>query len=145
MEFHAYNAEVDDIRPWRDMYRRAMGCQIIHDSIHERSGWSREYVLRTGSVDVGYGSLAIGGPWEEEPTLYEFHVAPPYRTDALDAFDVLLEASGAVHIEMQSNDALGSVLLHAVAHNVTSESILFEDRGASSSTTIHPTGTSSWR
>ena len=33
---------LERIRLWRDMYRLEMSCQIIHDSIHDRAGWSQE-------------------------------------------------------------------------------------------------------
>jgi GNAT superfamily N-acetyltransferase len=45
-----------------------------------------------------------------------------------DLFSVLLSASGAVAIETQSNDALLTVMLHAFAPTVISESVLFHDK-----------------
>ena len=51
----ALNAEPVDLAatlPFREAYRREMHCQIVHDSIHARAGWSREFLLRAipGSV-----------------------------------------------------------------------------------------------
>lgn len=43
--FRAETVDLDQIRPLRERYREEMGCQIAHDSIHERPGWSREYRL----------------------------------------------------------------------------------------------------
>ena len=117
----------EHIRGWRDMYRVEMNCQIVHDSIHDRAGWTREYVLSLAGTPVGYGSLAVGGPWRDKPTLYEFYVVPHHRLRMFDLFRALLAASGAVSIEVQSNDPLATVMCHTFAGGVASEAILFED------------------
>jgi GNAT superfamily N-acetyltransferase len=70
----------------------------------------------------------VGGPWKGKPTVYEFFVLPQYRAMLFDLFSALLAASGAGAIETQSNDALLTVMLHAFARDVASESILFHDR-----------------
>ena len=68
-----------DIASLRESYREEMKCQIIHDSIHVRSGWTREYALELNGTDVGYGSVAIAGPWCHSHALYEFYVQPAHR------------------------------------------------------------------
>ena len=128
MDLSAKPASVEAILPWRDMYRLEMSCQIIHDSIHGRPGWTQEYFLFAGQVPVGYGSIALAGPWKEKPTVYEFYVVPQYRSHLFDLFSALLAASGAGKIETQSNDTLLTVMLHAFAPSATSESILFHDK-----------------
>jgi len=110
------------------MYRLEMACQIVHDSIHDRPGWTQEYLLTVAGTAVGYGSVALGGPWTGQPTAYEFYVVPNHRNRLFDLFDALLAASGAEHIEVQSNDTLATVMLHKFAPHATSESILFHDR-----------------
>ena len=126
---HVEAVEGDAIRGWRECYRREMDCQIIHDSIHGRPGWTQEYLLRVGGDPVGHGSLAIGGPWRDHPSLYEVYVDPLHRPRTFDLLEALLEVSNASRIEIQSNDPLGSVLVHTYARDVRSESILFEDGG----------------
>src|ERR1051326_4791279 len=128
MEFSAQAASVRDILPWRDMYRLEMACQIIHDSLHSRGGWTEPYLLYADGVRVGYGSIAVGGPWKGKPTVFEWYVVPRFRSRLFDLFVALLNATGAATIETQSNDMLLTVMLHAFAPNVTSESILFHDR-----------------
>jgi GNAT superfamily N-acetyltransferase len=118
---------LEQIRPWRDMHRLEMSCQITHDSIHARPGWTREYLLSAGNTPVGYGSVAVGGPWTGQPTVYEFYVVPPERLRVFDLFRALLVVSHAVHIEVQSNDVLAAVMVHTFGSPVTSESILFRD------------------
>src|SRR5690242_1480957 len=112
MEVAAIATSFESIRRWRDMYRLEMGCQIIHDSIHERPGWTQEYLLSLDNVPVGYGSVAVQGPWKGQPTAYEFYVVPNKRLRMFDLFRALLDASGAVSIEVQSNDVLATVMLH---------------------------------
>src|SRR5271154_6968687 len=106
MELSAKLTTLGEIGFWRDLYRQEMNCQIIHDSIHSRPGWSLEYFLSTGEAPVGYGSIAVGGPWRDKPTVYEFYVLPHYRSRLFDLFSVLLAASGANRIETQSNDSI---------------------------------------
>jgi len=121
-----------DIVLWRDMYRLEMACQIVHDSIHERRGWTDEYTLFVDDAPVGYGSVAVGGPWKGTPTAYEFYVVPHQRLRLFELFRALLGASGAASIEVQSNDVLATTMLHTFAGPVTSESVLFHDKGSTS-------------
>jgi len=128
MQLAAASAPLEAILAWRDLYRQEMNCQIIHDSIHARPGWSREYMLHVGETPVGYGSVAIGGPWKNEPAIYEFYVLPQFRSRLFDLFLAFVAAAQAQKIETQSNDPLLTNMLHAFAKNVASESILFHDR-----------------
>jgi len=128
MELSAKAASAEDILPWRDLYRQEMNCQIVHDSLHSRKGWTQSYLLRAGGAAAGYGAIAVGGPWKEKPTVFEFYVVPHHRSRVFDFFFLLLTASSAIQIEIQSNDMLISAMLHTFAHSVTSESILFHDK-----------------
>jgi GNAT superfamily N-acetyltransferase len=128
MPISATSVVLDDVRPWRDMYRQEMNCQIIHDSIHGRPGWTVEYLLQVDGVTAGYGSIAVSGPWKDKPTAYEFYLVPQWRSRSFDLFEALLEASGAVGIEVQSNDPLITVMLHTYAQNIESEAILYHDK-----------------
>lgn len=127
VDISAQPTDLDVIRPWRDLYRSEMDCQIIHDSIHGRPGWTREYELRRASTPAGYGSVAVAGPWTGKPTVYEFYVLPPHRSHVFELFQAFLDASSPIEIAVQSNDPLATVMLHAFARDVSSESILFHD------------------
>ena len=137
MKLTANAADAEGVLPWRDMYRLEMSCQIIHDSLHSRPGWTREYLLFSDSLPAGYGSVAVAGPWKGKPTVYEFYVLPHHRTHAFELFRTLLIASGAVMINVQTNDSLITVMLHVFATDVTCESVLFNDRVT---TTLLPAG-----
>jgi GNAT superfamily N-acetyltransferase len=123
----AKRVELEAIRPWRDMYRHEMNCQIIHDDIHARNGWTEEYALEVGSAIVGYGSVAVAGPWREKHTIYEFYIVPNFCGRAFDLFEVFREVSKAKFMEVQSNSTLLFVMLHTFAKNVVTESILFRN------------------
>ena len=137
MPLSAKQTTLEEIAPWRDLYRQEMNCQIIHDSIHPRPGWSLEYFLNAEGAPVGYGSIAVSGPWKRKPTLYEFYVLPRFRSRLFDLFSVLLEKSRVKRIETQSNDFLLTNMLHAFARSVSSESILFHDK---ETTALAPAG-----
>jgi GNAT superfamily N-acetyltransferase len=124
----AHRVELREIEGMRDIYRHEMNCQIIHDSIHARPGWTHEYVLTESGARVGYGSVAVTGPWQAQPAVYEYFVLPQHRGRIFDSFIAFLSASGATVIETQSNDPLLTTMLHTFAPAVTSESILFHDK-----------------
>jgi GNAT superfamily N-acetyltransferase len=120
--------ELVEIKSMRDIYRHEMHCQILFDSIHTRPGWTQEYLISEGDRKVGYGSVALAGPWESKPTVYEFFLLPQHRTRIFDAFVALLTFSGATAIETQSNAGLLTVMLLTFAPTVASEAILFHDK-----------------
>jgi GNAT superfamily N-acetyltransferase len=117
-----------EISLWRDLYRQEMNCQIVHDSMHFRHGWTQPYLLESGGVPAGYGSILVGGPWTGTRTVFEFYVALMHRARVFDLFSSLLAASEATAIKAQTNDPLLTVMLHVWAHNITSEKIVFEDK-----------------
>jgi GNAT superfamily N-acetyltransferase len=119
--------ELESILALREMYRREMSCQIIHDSIHSRAGWTQEYSVKIDDALAGYGSVAVGGPWKQVPALYEFFVARSYRLKVFELFGALRKVCGANRMEIQSRDLLTTVMFHTYAANVMTESVLFQD------------------
>jgi GNAT superfamily N-acetyltransferase len=119
---------VEEILLLRDIYRQEMNCQIIHDSLHAREGWTLSFLLKIDGAAVGYGAVAVSGPWEGKPTIFEFYVLPQNRGRLFALFAALLAETGATLIETQTNDALLSTILHALSASVECESILFHDK-----------------
>jgi GNAT superfamily N-acetyltransferase len=117
----------DAVLPLRNVYRQEMNCQIVHDSIHRRHGWTTVYALHVDDAMAGFGSVAIGGPWTGKPTLFEFYVQPAHRGHAFRLFEALLDVCGARLMEIQSNDALLAVMLHTYGRDIRSEKIVFRD------------------
>jgi RimJ/RimL family protein N-acetyltransferase len=127
MGFEVKPVTVEEIAAWRDMYRREMNCQIVHDNMHARTGWTQPFLFEVNGATVGYGSILIGGPWTGTRTVFEFFVAPNDRAHVFDLFEGLLETSEATAMEVQSNDVLLTVMLHTWARSIVSEKIIFED------------------
>jgi GNAT superfamily N-acetyltransferase len=141
LELTAKPTTVEIIKPWRDLYRQEMNCQIVHDSLHARQDWTQPYLLLEGGATVGYGSVAVGGPWKGKgkDALFEFYVLPNSRSRVFDLFETLLSSCGASFIETQTNDPLLTVMLHAFAHAIVSESILFHDKLTTTHLPLGPT------
>lgn len=128
MQAQAKLSCASDILTFRERYREEMNCQVVYDSIHRRTGWTLTYGLELDAVLVGFGSVAIGGPWKDRPTLFEFYVLPQHRSFSFDLFEALLSISGPRFMEIQSNDALLAVMLHTYARDIASEGIVFHDK-----------------
>ena len=95
MRASARLATAADVLPLRVLHRDEMACQIVHDSIHSRPGWTLTYLLEYAGAIAGFGSVAIAGPWTDKPTIFEFYVLPEHRLRAFDLFEALLTASGS--------------------------------------------------
>ena len=127
MQTHAALTTAPVILSLRTRHRQEMNCQIVHDSLHDRGGWTMTYALGVGDDLAGFGSVAIAGPWKDKPTIFEFYVLPVHRHRAFDLFEAFLDASGARLMEIQSNDTVVTMMLHAYARDVWSERIVFAD------------------
>lgn len=128
MEFTVRPVEVNEILPWRELYRQEMNCQIVHDSLHPREGWTQPYLIELDGETAGYGSIVVGGPWAGTRTMFEFYVLEKQRSRFFEAFDALRSASEANAIETQTNDVMLTAMLHTWAHDIYSEKIVFEDK-----------------
>ena len=109
----------------RNLYRREMNCQIVHDSLHARH-FMDSYLIRVAGQVVGYGSV-MSGESETRDLIKEFYVLPTHRRLALSIFRRLAAVTHARLIEAQTNDVLLSLMLFDCAQGITSETILFRD------------------
>jgi GNAT superfamily N-acetyltransferase len=134
MNCNARPVSVEDISLWRDLYREEMNCQIVHDSMHVREGWTEPYLIELNGAPAGYGSVLVGGPWKGTRTIFEFYAAPQHRSRAFDLFSSFLAASAATAMEIQTNNTLITVMLHVWAHEIKSDRIVFEDKLTTSHT-----------
>jgi hypothetical protein len=127
MQAQARLSSVSDILTFRERYRDEMNCQIVHDSIHRRAGWTLTCRLELDVVFVGFGSVAIGGPRKDRPTLFEFYVLAEHRSFSFDLLEALLSVSGTRSMEIQSNEPLLAVILLTYVCDIASEKIVFHD------------------
>jgi hypothetical protein len=128
MEVLAKLSASEDVLPLRTRYREEMNCQIVHDSIHRRKGWTLTYLLELAGSNVGFASVAIGGPWKDKPTFFEFYLLPEQRNCSFVFFEALLAASNAHYFEVQTNDVLPTVMALTYGRDVVSEKIVFHDK-----------------
>ena len=104
-----------------------MQCQIVHDSLHTREGWTRAYRLNIGQTMAGYGAVAIGGPWKGTTTVFEFYVAPEHRSQAQTLFEVFAATAAITAFVMQTNDSLLAEMLAPWSAGARCEKVLFHD------------------
>ena len=121
-------ATVEEIGPWRDLYRQEMNCQIVGDSIDGRAGWTQPYLLYAGEETAGYASIAVGGPWKGKPTIFQFFVLPQFRGRVFDFFTSVVAEVKPMGMEAQTTDIIPSVMLQAFCREIECESILFHDK-----------------
>lgn len=104
-----------------------MNGQIVHDSIHARSGWTLEYAITQQDRTIGYGSVAVAGPWRDRPSVYEFYLEPAFRTRAFELFDAFLATSSPHAFEVQTSDTLTTMMCLTHARDIGTERIVFRD------------------
>lgn len=127
MDVEVTSVEMSEILPLRDLHRQQMNCQIVHDSFPQR-GLSDAYRIRVNGRLAGYGLVANK---YHKDSVDEFYVVPGHRAAAALLFRAVIDASRATRIRAQTNDPLLSTMLYAHGRNITSESVIFDDGGAS--------------
>jgi len=116
---------LDDVLPLRELYRREMNCQIVHDSLPGR-GFGNLFLNRADGRVAGYG-FVMGYRGEPKDMIQEFYVLPALRGSAQKMFRSLIESSAARRIECQSNDVLLTLMLFDFATDITSDRVVFQD------------------
>jgi GNAT superfamily N-acetyltransferase len=116
---------LEEVLPFRELYRREMACQIVHDSLPGR-GFGDLFLVRLDGRVAGYG-FVMGYQGEPRDMVREFYVLPALRGSALAIFRRLVEASGARRVEAQTNDVLLTLMLYDCATGIASDRILFHD------------------
>jgi GNAT superfamily N-acetyltransferase len=116
---------LEEILPLRELYRREMNCQIVHDSLPRR-GFGDLFLLREDGRVAGYG-FVMGYQGEPKDMVREFYVLPACRGSALPLFRRLIEFTRARRIGAQTNDILLTLMLYDCASEITSDTILFGD------------------
>jgi GNAT superfamily N-acetyltransferase len=124
--------ELPTILLMRDLYRKEMNCPIAHDRWHER-GQTDCYLVTVEGAVAGYGALARGqnrdtrSEGERRDVVVEFYVLPIHRPRASSLFRELLVVTEAAWVQAQTNDTLLSLLLYDFAHEISSNTLLFQD------------------
>jgi GNAT superfamily N-acetyltransferase len=125
MTIDVSSVSLEEVLPLRELYRREMNCQIVHDSLPGR-GFGDLFLIRADGRIAGYG-FVMGYRGEPRDMIQEFYVVPALRGLALPMFRRLIDASGARRVEAQSNDVLLTLMLYDFATDITSDRVLFQD------------------
>src|SRR4051794_25092881 len=125
MEIDVTRVPLQEVLPLRELYRREMACQIVHDSLPGR-GFGDLFLIRLDGRVAGYG-FVMGYQGEPRDMVKEFHVLPALRRSALPMFRRLVEASGARRVAAQTNDVLLTLMLYDCATGITSDTVVFHD------------------
>ena len=75
---------LEAIQSLRELYRREMNCQIVHDCLHARF-LTDIYLIRVDHRVAGYGCL-ISGETELRDVIKEYFVLPVHRRHAVPLF-----------------------------------------------------------
>jgi GNAT superfamily N-acetyltransferase len=118
--------DLKNILPLRELFLKENNFQIRYDACHAR-GWTDSYIITIDGVEIGYGSVKGKDDLSLRDAIFEFYLTPKNRKHANSAFEILIKASGAKHIECQSNEHLLSSMLFEFSSQISSDVILFED------------------
>lgn len=127
MMLKAIPASVPDISAWRDEFRQSAPGQLVHDTLHDRKGWTRTYLLSVQGIHVGYGAVAVSGPWQGTVTVFEFHVTAAFQIHVAGLFHAFLRASAATHFEVQTQPPLLHQLAGPHTKTWTTDRIVYRD------------------
>lgn len=125
MILRAEKIELEKILPLRALFLQEANCQIRYNACHER-GWTDSYLLTLDESVAGYGAIK-GREIADRNTVFEFFVVPPFRRHSILLFGQLLAAAQPQWIECQSNDPLLPTMLFEFAHDISADTVLFED------------------
>ena len=127
----ATKADLQSILSMRALFLEEANHQVRYNAVHER-GWSNSYLLVLNGVTVGYGAIKGKDDLAARDAVFECYIMPPFRRHASMLFRALLEASGVLSIECQSNDAFLAALLFEHATGIWADVFLFEDHAQTS-------------
>jgi GNAT superfamily N-acetyltransferase len=125
VNFDVAPVPLEEVLPLRELYRREMNCQIIHDSLPGR-GFGDLFLIRADGRVAGYG-FVMGYRGEPKDMIREFYILPAHRGSALPMFRQLVATTRARRIETQTNDVLLTLMLYDCATGITSDRVLFHD------------------
>lgn len=127
---------LDEIRDMRASFLQEMNAQFVCDKCHYY-GWSDDYLFMTDDIKIGYGCVWGTGKREDRDCIFECYLLPQYRFYDTVFFEQLARLSGAVYVEVQTNDRSLAPLFFRYTTNIQAEAILFEE---DRETTLHVAG-----
>jgi GNAT superfamily N-acetyltransferase len=127
MNIQVLPIDLEKIRPFRDLYRQELNCQIVHDTAYDRKNCFQSFLLQMDGEIVGYGSTWIGDYWMAKGSLFEFYVTPSHRSRLFTLFEQFVHFIQPSRIYAQTNDPFLGVLIYDYTKEIVAEHILFKD------------------
>jgi GNAT superfamily N-acetyltransferase len=126
MKTQVLPVDLEKIIPFRDLYRRELNCQIIHDSAYRKDCF-QTFLLQVEEEIVGYGSTWTGPYWMPKGSVFEFYVTPSHRSCLFGLFEEFLQVVRPPQIYAQTNDPFLGVLIYDYTKAIVVGHILFQD------------------
>jgi GNAT superfamily N-acetyltransferase len=123
MDLQVERATLDKLRPIREQFVCELDCQFVHYSFFER-GLADPYAVLANQTLAAY---ALVSNKYNKGCLIEFFVAPDFRAQTTRIFGSLLAASGATHIEAQTNMPSMLAMLREFGAKTMTDKLLFHD------------------
>ncbi len=116
--------ELKEILSLRTLYLQEWNCQIRYHACHERQ-WTDSYAILSQGRMVGYGSVKGLEDLKQRNAIFEFYLLPHERQQTSRAYAVLIDRSGCVFAESQTNDLLTTSMVYAFCDRIFSPVTLF--------------------
>ena len=126
MKVQVIKSTMVDIQSFRTLFLEESNIQFVYNKCH-LYGWSDEWLFLLDDTAIGYGSVWGTDNRKDRDTIFEFYILEAYRKYDMECFSGLLEQSGAIWIECQTNDKLLSSMLFQCSKHIIPDCILFED------------------
>jgi hypothetical protein len=104
MRIHISSVAFDVIQPFRDLYRRELNCQIVHDSAHYRENCFQSHLIDVDGRLAGYGSTWTGDYWMTKNSIFEFFLLPEFQSRLFSIFERFLIEIDPPKLYAQTND-----------------------------------------
>ena len=125
MNFTVTKTTLDEIRDMSASFLQEMNAQFVCDKCHYY-GWSDDYLFMIDNMKAGYGCVWGTNKREDRDCIFECYLLPHYRFHDTVFFEQLVRISGAIYVEVQTNDQHLAPLFFRYTNNIKAEAILFE-------------------
>jgi RimJ/RimL family protein N-acetyltransferase len=126
MNFTVIKTTFDEIRDMRASFLQEMNAQFVCDKCHYY-GWSDDYLFMIDDTKIGYGCVWGTDKREARDCIFECYLLPQYRFHDTVFFEQLARTSGALYVEVQTNDRSLAPLFFRYTNNIRAEAVLFEE------------------
>jgi len=126
VKFSIKPSDAAAIALFRERYKAEMVCQIVHDSLHGRSGWVQWHEVSYDGRSIGYCASVVAGPWKGTVTFFELYVLPEWRSFLFQIAEAYMTSARVDAVLGQTNDELMRLVIDQYCAQASVEKVLFE-------------------